>query len=326
MILAGDIGGTRTRLALYERRGAALEATWKQTVLNAGHASFASALATCLTLADASVKAVVLGVAGPVEDGVCRMTNLDWVLDERVLQRALGAPLVIIVNDLTAAATGVTQLPEDSFAILHEGSRRWGDGSMAVVAPGTGLGEAGLLWDGARHLVVPSESGHTDFAPATAMECELHAYLAERFGHVSWEHVLSGPGLANLAAFLGDTGRATTPPALRDAPPADRPALIAELALARADPLCAAALDMFASVLGRECGNAGLRYVATGGICLAGGIPPAILPVLRQQAFMKAVVAKGRMGELAATLPVRVAMDVDAGLLGAAHIGLAAIG
>jgi glucokinase len=319
MILAGDIGGTRTRLGLFEMRDGRPVACWRQTLLNADHASMDLLLADCEALRGADIQAACFGVAGPVEDGVCRLTNLDWVLDARVLAGVLGTPRTSLINDLAAIALGVLCLPDDAFVVLQPGTRPWAAGSMAVVAPGTGLGEAGLLFEGGRHHVVPSEAGHADFAAATATDEALRRFLAVRQGHVSSEHVISGLGLTNIARFLADTGAHPLPSALADVPSARWPAVIAELGLKGGDPLAVAALGLFAAALARECGNAALRYLATGGICIAGGVAGALLPVLQRPEFTASLTDKGRMRPLLETVPVRVATDPDVGLLGAAR-------
>ncbi|MEN3950829.1 glucokinase [Iodidimonas sp. SYSU 1G8] len=319
MILAGDIGGTRTRLGLVEISGGPPVLRWKQTLLNADYPSMELLLAGCDGLRGAPIRAACFGVAGPVEDGVCRLTNLDWILDARTLAGVLGTPRTSLINDLAAIALGVLCLPDNGFAVLQQGTRPWAAGSMAVVAPGTGLGEAGLLFDGGRHHVVPSEAGHADFAAATETEVALRWFLAARHGHVSSEHVISGLGLTNIARFLAETGVHALPPALADVPPVRWPAMIAELGLNGGDPLAVEALDLFAAALARECGNAALRYLATGGVCIAGGVAGALLPLLRRPEFIAALNAKGRMQALLETVPVRVSTDPDVGLLGAAR-------
>lgn len=319
MILAGDIGGTRTRLGLFERTGDRLSPVWKRTVLNAEHSGIEDVLARCEALRGVAVEAACFGAAGPVEDGVCRMTNLDWTLDAAALTATAGIGRVAVVNDLTAIALGIAHLPDESFAILSPGSRPWGQGSMAVVAPGTGLGEAGLLWDGMRHRVVPSEAGHADFAAVTPLETALRDHLTAN-GHVSYERVLSGPGLAAIAEFLAVSGRHAWPDELASLPAHQRPAAVAERALADACALSREALELFTGVLAREGGNAALRYLAVGGVCFAGGIPPAILPALQREGFMTALTGKGRMENLLRSVPVRVAMDPDAGLFGSARL------
>ncbi|MEN3977164.1 glucokinase [Emcibacter sp. SYSU 3D8] len=323
MILAGDVGGTRTRLGLFETAGGALRLVWKHVVLNADHAGIADVLAGCEGLRGVKVDAACIGAAGPVDAGVCRMTNLDWVLDASALTATAGIGVVTVVNDLTAIAKAVAHLPEAAFAVLQAGTHPWGQGSMAVVAPGTGLGEAGLLWDGSRHRVMPSEGGHADFAPASPLDDELRAYLAgPSDSHVSWERVISGPGLADIAAFLVASGRYEWPETISALPVERRPAAIAERALAGGCGLSAAALGLFTETLAREGGNAVLRYLAVGGLCFAGGIPPAILPAMQSPGFIATLTGKGRMASLLRSVPVRVAKDPDAGLYGSARLAV----
>jgi glucokinase len=321
MILAGDVGGTRTRLGLFELKGGVLAPVWKQTLLNADFDSITDVLARCDELQGVAIEAACFGAAGPVEDGVCRMTNLDWTLDAAALTASAGIGKVRVVNDLTAIAVAIAHLPDESFVVLQTGSHPWGRGSMGVVAPGTGLGEAGLLWNGKRHHVMPSEAGHADFAAANDLEAEMRSHLAGAEGeHVSYERVLSGPGLANIAAFLVSSGRYAWPEALAVLPTEKRPALIAERALAGACGLSVAALDVFTDILAREGGNAVLRYLSVGGLCFAGGIPAAILPALQRQGFIRKLTGKGRMENLLRSVPVRVAKDPDAGLFGSARL------
>jgi glucokinase len=321
MILAGDVGGTRTRLGLFEVKDGILAPLWKRTVLNADFDSITDVLARCDDLRGLVIDASCFGAAGPVEDGICRMTNLDWTLDAGALTASAGIGRVSVVNDLTAIAVAVAHLPDEAFTVLQAGARHWGRGSMAVVAPGTGLGEAGLLWDGTRHHVMPSEAGHADFAASSAIEAEMRAYLAGAENeHVSYERVLSGPGLANIAGFLVGSGRYAWPERLASAPMEKRPAMIAERALAGSCALSAAALDIFTGIMAREGGNAALRHLAVGGLCFAGGIPTAILPALQQQAFIRQLTGKGRMETLLRSMPVRVVKDPDAGLFGSARL------
>ncbi len=321
MILAGDLGGTRTRLGLFDTSAGVLTPVWKHTVLNADHAGIEDVLARCERLQGVPVDAACFGAAGPVENGVCRMTNLAWTLDAAALTRSAGIGTVTVVNDLTAIAVAVAHMPDESFTVLQQGSRSWGAGNMAVVAPGTGLGEAGLLWDGSRHRVMPSEAGHADFAAANPLEDELRAHLS-RDGHVSWERVISGPGLAAIAAFLVDSGRYSWPAAVGALAPEQRPAAIAALGLAGGCGLSGEALGLFTSVLAREGGNAALRYLAVGGLCFAGGIPPAILPAMQSPDFNQALTSKGRMTDLLRQMPVRVVKDPDAGLFGSARLAV----
>ena len=323
MILAGDVGGTRTRLGLFAWADGTLAPVWKETVLNADYSGIEDVIARCARLAEAPVEAACFGAAGPVENGVCRMTNLDWVLDSVALSRSAGVGRVTVVNDLTAIAVAVAHMPDDAFVVLHEGTHPWGKGTMAVVAPGTGLGEAGLIWDGMRHHVAPSEAGHSDFAPASPLEDEMRAYLAgPGCGHVSWERVISGPGLAAIAAFLVASERYDWPPALAALAVENRPAAIAERALKDTCALSRAALSMFVGILAREGGNAALRYLSVGGVCFAGGIPPAILPALQDRGFVDTLTGKGRMESLLRSMPIRVSRDPEAGLFGSARLAV----
>lgn len=323
MILAGDVGGTRTRLGLFDVDNGTLRPVWKQTVLNVDYTGISDVLARTDALRGVAVEAACFGAAGPVENGVCRMTNLDWTLDAAALTASAGIGVVRVVNDLTAIAVAVAHMPDEAFVVLQTGSHPWGKDTMAVVAPGTGLGEAGLLWDGTRHRVMPSEGGHADFAATSALEAELRAYLAGPNGeHVSWERVISGPGLAAIGAFLVASGRYGWPPELAALPPEKHPAVIAERAHARQCAFSKAALDLFTAVLAREGGNAALRYLSMGGLCFAGGIPAAILPALQEPAFLRALTGKGRMENLLRSMPVRVAKDADAGLFGSARLAV----
>jgi glucokinase len=321
VILAGDVGGTRTRLGVFVREGADLVPLWKETLLNADYGGIPDVLERCNRLRGEPIEAACFGAAGPVENGVCRMTNLDWTLDAAALTASAGIGKVTVVNDLTAIAVAVAHLPDDSFVVLQVGSRPWGHGSMGVVAPGTGLGEAGLLWEGRRHRVMPSEGGHADFAAATPIEDELRRHLAGPAGeHVSWERVISGPGLAAIASFLVESGRHAWPVELAGLGTDERPAALAERALAGRCDLSRAALDLFTDALAREGGNAALRYLAVGGLCFAGGIPPAILPALQRPGFLRGLTGKARMSELLRSIPVRVMREPDAGLYGSARL------
>jgi glucokinase len=255
-----------------------------------------------------------------VIDGACHLTNRDWLIEEAALARRLGIP-VRLVNDVAAVAAGVVHLPDSGFVALQQGTRPWAAGNIAVVAPGTGLGEACAFWDGTRHRPFASEAGHADFAPVDAVELELAAFLHAQYdGHASVERVLSGPGLAVIADFLVASNRFAPSPTLVALEAAHRPAELVRLALVEQQPLALAALEIFLSVLAREAGNAALRYLALGGIVLGGGIPPRLLAQLRRRQFIATLTGKGRFAVLLRSLPVRVVVDSDVALLGAAAI------
>ncbi len=319
MILVGDIGGTNTRLALYEQSAAGLALRQRKDFLNDDHPRLEAMLDVFLAAQPRPLRAC-FGVAGLVVDGACRLTNRDWLIEEAALAQRLGVA-VRLVNDVAAIASGVVHLPDHGFVELQRGTRPWACGNIAVVAPGTGLGEACAFWDGARHRPFASEAGHADFAPVDAVELELAAFLHDRYeGHASVERVLSGPGLAVIADFLVASGRFAPSPTVVALEMAHRPAELVRLALEGQQPLALATLEIFLSVLAREAGNAALRYLALGGVVLGGGIPPRLLDLLRRPRFIATVTDKGRFGALLRSLPVRVAVDGDASLLGAAAI------
>jgi glucokinase len=323
MILAGDIGGTNTRLALYRRDLVRAEPLHRASFRNDEFASVHDIVGKFLSDSERPTLAC-FGVAGLVDSGVCHLTNRNWVVSERAFADQLGVP-AILANDVAAAAVGVVHLPEGGFVSLQQGSRDWSRGNIAVVAPGTGLGQAAAIWDGARHHPLATEAGHADFAPVLPIELELSNWLRGRYGgHASIERVLSGPGLQDIAEFLVSSGRCKPLPSLTALPESDQPAKLTQLALTGKEPLAAATLDIFTAALAREVGNAALQYLALGGVALAGGIPPRLLPFLQQDSFVAMVVDKGRFSTLLRSLPIRVAVDPDVALLGAAHIAAAA--
>lgn len=320
IILAGDVGGTKTALALFEtgRRGPML--VREDTLSSREHPTLEAAIERFLSAGSRpAVAGACLGVAGPVVDGRCVATNLPWVIDERTLAAAIPAPRVKLLNDLEVAAHGVLSLPEAELRTLQPGAGR--RGHMVLVAAGTGLGEALIVQDGERRIVIASEGGHADFAPRGDVEEELLRFLRKEFGRVSLERILSGPGLFNVYRFLRDTGWAKEPVGvaarMRDENPS---AVVSELALAGSDAMCAKALDIFVSVYGAEAGNLALKAMAVGGVYIGGGIAPRILPRLTTGTFMAAFRDKGRLASLMETIPVRVALNPRAPLLGAAEV------
>jgi glucokinase len=265
------------------------------------------------------IAAACFGVAGVVVDGHATATNLPWTVDEKALQDAIPTPHVTLLNDLEAAAWGVLQLPPTDLVSLQDGTRR--SGHKVLIAAGTGLGEALILSEGTRHHVVATEGGHVDFAARTEPESALLDYLRRELGHVSYERVLSGPGLFNIYRFLRDTRRLVEPQWLRDRlATGDRSATISEIGLAGGHPLCVEALDMFASIYGAEAGNLALKAMALGGVYVGGGIAPKIRAKLTDGTFIAAFRDKGRFAPLLASIPVHLAMDPRAPLLGAALV------
>jgi glucokinase len=319
MILAGDIGGTNTRLALIEAGDGQLRIQFEKTFPSREKTSLEAALAEFLALYDCDLVRASFGIAGPVRNGRCEATNLPWVVDARTVAKQLRLKRVGLMNDLVANAYGISLLPVRDFEVLNKGVRN-ATGNRAIISAGTGLGEAGMFWDGKGHLPFASEGGHADFAPRNRLEMELLDYSMRRYGRVSYERLVSGPGLPHVYAFLRDTGKFEEPPWLSEAlRQGDHPAqTISQLAIAKKCPLCVHALDLFVSLYGAEAGNLALKLMATGGVYLGGGIAPKIIAKLREPGFMNAFTAKGRMRPLLQDIPVRVILNPKTALLGAA--------
>jgi glucokinase len=324
MILAGDIGGTKTVIALYDNSGSELKLVRDAVFPSKDHKSLEEILERFLQAgAAAALQAGCFGVAGAVIEGKCRTTNLPWSLDEVELARAIKAPRVKLLNDLEAAAFGMLYLRPDELAALNPTAHAPRLGNVAVIAAGTGLGEAMLYWDGQHHQPLASEGGHSDFAPRTDEEIDLLRYLRNKFqGHVSYERILSGPGFYNVFCFLRDSGRFTESDALKQhlAAGGDPNIGITQLALAGADPLSVRTLDLFSEIYGAEAGNLALKCVAVGGVFVGGGIAPKLGNTLRERGcFLRGFVDKGRFSNLMKSLSVNVALNPRAPLIGAAH-------
>lgn len=316
-ILAGDVGATHTRLAVFAtdpRVPVAFE-----SYPSHDHASLEEMVRMFLATHPADLDHACFGVAGPVRDGHVKMINLAWPVDAVSLARGLGLDSVGLINDLTANAYGIAELAADDLETLNQGVAA-PDRAMVVISAGTGLGEAGLLHDGAGVRVIPSEGGHTDFGPRSELEVGLYQYLAAEDEHVSYERVCSGMGLLNIYRFLRQRSR-TPEPTWLTAEIADRDAaaIISKTALEQRDPVCVQALDLMVSIYGAETGNLALKYFAAGGVYVGGGIAPQIMPKLRDGSFIRAFVAKGRYADLLEQIPVQVILNDRTALLGAAH-------
>ncbi len=317
MILAGDIGGTRTILALFDedgRRPAILE-----TYRNQEHASFHEVVGAFVRRHRPRLELACLGVAGPVRGNRSEITNLPWVLDGAGLAAELGIEQAWLLNDLEALAHGISVLQPEELSVLQAGAADT-PGPCAVIAAGTGLGQAGLTWDGKAHRPFATQGGHVGFAPQDELELELARFLLAERERLSWECVVSGPGLVNLYRFFRDSGREQEPAwlaeALRNGDPAP---LVAQFARDGRSALCASAMALFVKLYGAAAGDLALAMLATGGVYIGGGIAAKNLDPLRQGGFMEAFLAKGRMRSLLETIPVRVILNDRAGLLGAAH-------
>jgi glucokinase len=324
MLLAGDIGGTTVRLALASADKGPRAFILEQEFPSAHFEGLAPVVAAFLAKADAKPDAACFSVAGPVIDGKARLTNLPWTLEETALGQAIGVPHVSLMNDLKAIAYGVPHLqPEETVAINAVDAAK--DAPIAVVAPGTGLGEAFLIWDGQDYIACASEGGHADFAPTNALQADLWSFLTARFKRVAYERVCSGSGLPDVYDFVRSRDPSAETPAfakgLQGAP--DPTPLIVDAAVndpAR-NPLAAQTLRIFIDVLGQEAANLALKVMATGGVYLAGGMPPRLLPQLQDGAFMRAFTGKGRFAGLLQSVPVH-AVTINAALLGATIFGL----
>ena len=323
IVLAGDVGGTKTALALFDATERGLVPIRDATLPSREWPSLQAAIQQFLGGGPRPrIDAACFGVAGPVVDGRCVATNLPWIIDERELAASIPAPRVRLLNDLEVAAHGVLGLPDDELHTLQPGIHR--RGHLVLIAAGTGLGEALIVQDGERRIVIASEGGHADFAPRDDLEEHLLRFLRKEFGRVSYERILSGPGLFNVYRFLRDTGWGRESADVADRMRAEDPsAVVTEMALAGRDPLCAKALDIFVSVYGAEAGNLALKAMATGGVLVGGGIAPRILARLTTGGFVAAFRDKGRLASLMDGLSIRVALNTRAPLLGAARVAAA---
>lgn len=324
-VLAGDIGGTHARLALFDLEEGAVPALREhRTVASGDHPGLAPIVRAFLERLDGArveaIEGVCLAMAGPVKDGTCRLPNLGWTVEEEALGEAIGFPGVRLLNDFEAVGHGVLALGPDACATLQEGQAR-PRAPMVVVGPGTGLGQGFLLWEGDRYQVHPSEGGHADFAPRTRREWALAHHLRAKYGHASWERVVSGPGLAETYRFLADSGFSHESPEVRtEMDEGDPTEVVARLGLEGSDPICREALEIFVSALGAQAGNLVLTFEAEGGVYLAGGMAPRLLEALRGSTFMEAFRRKGRLSRLVEDVPVRVVLDERVGLKGAARV------
>jgi glucokinase len=319
MILAGDIGGTNTRLALVEAKNGEMTIVAEKTFPSRERTSLESAIGEFLSLHSTDLTRASFGIAGPVRNGRCEATNLPWVVDARTVANRLNLERVGLINDLEANAYGVAAIKSNDLVILNEGVRN-ARGNKAIISAGTGLGEAGMYWDGETHRPFASEGGHGDFAPRNHIEIELLNYSMNRFRRVSYERIVSGPGLVNIYTFLRDTGKGEEPAWLAEQMRQGDPApIISQNALEGKSQLCIQSLELFVSLYGAEAGNLALKLMATGGIYLGGGIAPRIFSKLKEPEFMNAFTAKGRMRPLLQDIPVKVIMNPKTALLGAAR-------
>jgi glucokinase len=319
MILAGDIGGTHTRIAIFEQASSTLKMMLERVYPSRDHKSLDEIVSLFLSNEHVTADRACFGIAGPVLHGRVSTPNLAWVVDAIQLAKKIGIQSVWLINDLQAHASGIDDLAPADFVALNKVDVAIGN--AALIAAGTGLGEAGLYWDGQRRWPFPCEGGHADFAPRNDLEMDLLRYLIMKFGRASYERVLSGPGLQNIYNFLAAAGKEQEPQWLKDElqQAVDPAAVISEHALDGKAPICERVLDIFVSIYGAEAGNLALKLMATGGVFLSGGIAAKILPKLTGPAFMQAFISKGRLQPMMETIPVKVIVNDRVGLIGAAR-------
>lgn len=324
MLLAGDIGGTNCRLACFQRETARLRLVATAEYKSANYRGLDEVIGKFLQQHSISdpMESAVFGVAGPVEDGkFVHATNLPWVIDQTYLCRSLNTSNVCLINDLVANAYGTSWLTSDDYVVLNAGTNRAGS-NKALISAGTGLGEAGLVYVDGRYAAVASEGGHASFAPTSDIEVELLQFLRQKYGHVSWERVVSGAGLANIYEFLRQCRR--QPPGtgtlekMSELENLDLPARISQAAILGIDAIAEQALDQFVRLYGAEAGNVALKFLAVSAMYIGGGIAPKILPKLMDGAFLGSFVSKGRFSKLLENIPIFVILNDQTALLGAA--------
>jgi glucokinase len=325
MLLAGDIGGTKTKLAVFSAETGPRVPLAEATFASADYPSLEVLVRQFMSQVNFPIEKASFGVAGPVVAGHATITNLPWIMDEQQLQKELNVGSVHLLNDLDAIAHGIAILKPDELYTLHAG-QPVAKGNIAIIAPGTGLGEAFLTWDGSRYRPHTSEGGHSSFAPANELEIDLLRYLRTRLPHVSYERVCSGKGIPNIYNFLKASGYAPEPSWLRErlAKADDITPVIVETALEGTSELTNATLNMFISILGSEAGNLALKVMSTAGVYLGGGIPPRILSFLQMHSerFLQAFRSKGRLVKLLDQVPVQVILNPSIALFGAAAHGM----
>jgi glucokinase len=323
MILAGDIGGTNARLAYFQAQNGHLTVAAEGVFPSREHRGLDEIVAKFVEVQGERPDMACFGVAGPVRNARVETSNLPWTVEASRLASELQLPSTLLINDLEANAWGIASLQEKDLVALNRVKGK-PVGNQAAISAGTGLGEAGLYWDGKGYDIFASEGGHTDFAPRTELEIELFRYLAARFGHVSYERIVSGPGLVNVYRFLRDTQRGEEPNWLtEELAHGDAAAAISRNAMNGKSRLAEHALDLWVSIYGAEAGNLALKLMATGGVYLGGGIAPKLISKLAGPLFMQAFVSKGRMQALLESIPVSVITNDKIALFGAARYAMA---
>jgi len=318
-VLCGDIGGTNTRLALFEVNETTLNTLEEGCFESQNFSSLEDIVGQFLDEKKLYCEWACFGVAGPVKDERCETTNLPWVVEVSRLTSRIQTKEVYLLNDLQANAYGISALKEDDFVILNEGKSE-AKGNLAIISAGTGLGEAGLYWDGKQHHPFACEGGHGSFGPGNKLQVDLLNYLFKRFDHVSWERVLSGPGFLNIYEFLCEYRSVSSSSDLKEQmKKGDPAAVVTKAGLSGECKICAEALEVFACLYGAEAGDLALKIMATGGVYIGGGIAPKIIEKLKGPYFMEGFLNKGRMKDLLKEIPIKVVLNDQTALLGTAQ-------
>ena len=324
IILAGDIGGTKSNLAILSIENETLKIHRNHRFPSGDYTSLNAIIHEFLEAEKGHIPAACFGVPGPVKYGRARPTNLNWGVDAADIEKAFSIPQVSLLNDLEANAYGIGELNPEDVAIIQEGPPAMG-GNRCVVSPGTGLGEGGLFWDGVKrkYRVWACEGGHADFAPRNDLEIALLKYLMKQYGHVSCERVVSGMGLENIYKFLRDTGRGQELPQVAEEMKTNKPGLvISKYADSGECSMCVQTTEIFVSAFGAEAGNMALKTMAIGGVYLGGGIPAKMLNAARIEAFIQSFNDKGRLSNLMKSMPVKIVLNDQAALFGAARYAI----
>lgn len=322
-VLAADVGGTKTNLGLFEIKNDALSLLGETTVSSKSETTFEDIVIKFLENQNTTPAVLSIGVAGPVLNNGVELTNLDWVLHGASLQDRLGIEHAVLINDLEATAYGLAGLAREDVAVIFEPEGKTSPGNMAILAPGTGLGEAGLFWDGDYYRPFATEGGHSDFAGQTDFDLELHTHLREEVKVPSWEHLISGPGIDRIYRFLRDVKGHNEPAWLTEnfKNNNDPASVISHAAMRELDATCVRAMELFVIYMAREASSLVMKHKATGGLLLGGGIPPRIYPLLRTSTFREHFIRNSEMTDLLANIPIKVILNSKAALIGAGYYG-----
>lgn len=321
MILAGDAGATKTELSVFDSDGDRLVKVFSKIYKSKGFHNFEDLLIKFSNEADFDFESGSIGIPAPVFEGKAKATNLNWEFDEKEISKILKIKKFKLVNDLEALAKAVIDIQDENLIEIYKGNKEDRQGNKGILAPGTGLGQAALIFDGDKYITIPTEGGHTDFGPNSEIESELYKFLNKKFGHVSYEKVASGMGIVNIFEFLISSGHGeVNSDFMKSYNEGDKTQVITDEALKNKNTICLKTLDIFLSVLGSQAGNMVLNYKATGGIYLGGGIPVKLSETFRESNFTGSYLSKGKLSYLPERTSVSIINNPSAGTLGAAAI------